>query len=49
MDTRKHGLVRLAEVIGGLGCLAASIWLYVHGYQNGWIIALGVIGALEAL
>ena len=49
MDTRRNGLFRLAEVIGGLGCLAASIWLYVHGYQNGWIIALGVIGALEAI
>lgn len=39
----------IAEKIGGLGCLVVSIWLFTHGYQNGWVIALGVLGALEAL
>lgn len=40
---------KLAEKIGGLGCLIIAVWLYEHGYTNGWIIALGVLGAIEAL
>lgn len=39
----------IAEKIGGVGCLAVAVWAYTNGWQNGWIIALGVIGALEAL
>lgn len=39
----------IAMKIGGLGCLLISIYAWTNGIQNGWIIALGVLGALEAL
>ena len=39
----------IAHAIGGIGCLAVAAWFYMNGYQNGWVIALGVFGALEAL
>lgn len=39
----------IAQAISGVGILAVSAWLYMNGYNNGWIIALGVFGVLEAL
>ena len=39
----------IASKIGGIGCLIAAVYAWSHGIQNGWIIALGVMGALEAL
>lgn len=39
----------IAQTISGVGILAVSAWFYMNGYQNEWVIALGVFGVLEAL
>lgn len=40
---------KIAQAIGGVGILAVSAWLYMNGHQSGWVIGLGVFGALQAM
>ena len=39
----------IAEKIGAVGCLAVAAFLWINGYTNAWVIALGVLGVLKAL
>lgn len=40
---------RLCEFLEGLALLAVSTYLWTHGEQNNYIIALGAIGALKLI
>lgn len=39
----------IAIKIGGVGCLFVAVYAWVHGIQNGWIIALGILGVLQTI
>lgn len=36
-------------MIGGIVVLLSGIYLWMNGYQNGWVIAMMVIGTLVAI
>lgn len=36
-------------MLGGVVVLLCGIHLWMHGYQNGWVIAMIVIGTLVAI
>jgi len=46
---KRNKMEQIALKLGGVGCLFVAVYAWSHGIQNGWIIALGIIGALEAL
>lgn len=35
--------------MGGVVVLLSGVYLWTHGYQNGWVIAMIVFGILEAV
>lgn len=39
--------IRITRYLQGLTLLAASIYLYTHGYTSPWIIGLGAIGVFK--
>lgn len=39
--------VRITRYLQGLTLLAASIYLYTHGYTSPWIVGLGAIGTFK--
>lgn len=38
---------KIISLISGAILLGTSIYLYQNGYQNNWIIAMGVLGVLK--
>jgi hypothetical protein len=36
-------------MIGSIAVIAGGIYLWTHGYQNGWVIAMIALGVIHAL
>ena len=36
-------------MIGAIAVIAGGIYLWMHGYQNGWVVAMIAIGVIHAL
>lgn len=36
-------------MIGGVAVLLSGVYLWMHGYQNGWVITMIVLGVLVAI
>jgi hypothetical protein len=45
--TKDSATERLVSTIGGIALLSASIFLYMNGFQNNWILGMGFWGALK--
>ena len=43
----KSSIDKLISAVGGIVVLLTSVYLYQNGYQNNWIIAMGVLGVLK--
>lgn len=36
-------------MIGSVAILLSGVYLWTHGYQNGWVIAMIVLGVIGAV
>jgi hypothetical protein len=36
-------------MIGSVAVLLSGVYLWMHGYQNGWVIAMIVLGVIGAV
>jgi hypothetical protein len=43
----KSSIDNLISTVGGIVVLLTSVYLYQSGYQNNWIIAMGILGIIK--